>query len=503
MRYRIGWISIICAILSVLLIGIIQFSQPVIIGADGYLHGRMALMLSEQGFLKRLPQAQYSWFNTDRFSDKDFLYHVYLYPFVRTFGYMTGTKTGAFAATAILYISVIYILSVYTGTKILPFMTAGLFLSAQFIRDTAEARPLVFALTLTVWGIHSILKKKPWAVLFVSLLYGMVHLSAFVLPVFAFLWLLVSWVQGKGGTRKIFVASVSGYIISFLLHPNFPNNIFFAYLNGLLVPIMILRGSILELGAEFFPLTTRDTFIRFPFLVAGFGIMILSFLVSRSKIRYESRIWVVAVLFFGVMGLFSVRNITHMYPIALIAFGSLLHDTEGMLKEVSDTLRRRVYILSALLFGGIAVFALTMTIPTLRNMMRSDLIYDAHFIRIAKVIEAQVPKGSVVFHTNWSDSQYLIGLAPEYRYIETLDPIYMYTYNTKLYTLYRSVSFGNVDNVYGALTKGFHSYYGYAGKNYFRGFIDKIRKDSRFSIIAEDELGLLYGISQKSSENKK
>ena len=103
-----------------------------------------------------------------------------------------------------------------------------------------------------------------------------------------------------------------------------------------------------------------------------------------------------------------------------------------------------------------------------------------------------VPEKELIFHANWSDSQYLIGLNPKDDYFVTLDPVYMYNKNPELYKIYRDVSFGRTMNPYAVLKDTFKVKYGYAGKNYFNSLIEQIRKDSHFTILAEDQFGVIF-----------
>jgi hypothetical protein len=487
-------------VLIILVIGAVQFSQPFIIGADGFLHGQMADMIARHGFLRALPQAHFSWF-VSRFSDKDFLYHLYLIPFIRLFAVMFGTKIAAFIATASLGGIIVYMLTIYSRPLLLIPIGLSFLASAQFLRDTAEARPFIFAMILTVLGIHAVISNKPKFAFIVSLIYGMMHLSAWVLVVYTIVWEVYRWVAGEKGDRKILFAVIGGYLVSFFVHPNFPNNIFINFLNGVLVPWYAFRGGVLELGAEFFPLNTQDVLYRFPVLVAGLAATLGSIFLVPTHLRKATIGWGLATLLFGFFAIISVRNMTHLYPVFIIWLGALLADVS---KGFSSLDTKTVDRVKSLIIPSMIIFFLYagfQTYSMLSQMLLSDKIYAVHFINMASIIRQSVPPGSRIFHTNWSDSQYFIGLAPEYEYFVTLDPVYMYTYDSTLYQLYRDVSFGRNPDPYKALTKNFGSYYGYAGKNYFGGFIDQIRKDNRFSIIAEDELGLVFSISRKPSEN--
>jgi len=135
------------------------------------------------------------------------------------------------------------------------------------------------------------------------------------------------------------------------------------------------------------------------------------------------------------------------------------------------------------------------SVSTYKNLRQDALVhrfYDSHYEAVGEFFKENIPKGELIFHTNWSDSQYFIGIDPDNDYFVTLDPTYMFYYDRKLYNLYREVSFGNGKDPYDVIKNTFHANYGYAGKNYFGGLIQQIRGDPRFRILAEDNLGVIF-----------
>jgi len=132
------------------------------------------------------------------------------------------------------------------------------------------------------------------------------------------------------------------------------------------------------------------------------------------------------------------------------------------------------------------------TYKEFRLRAATEQLYGRHFESVGKWMAQNIPPGEVIFHSNWSDSQYLIGLNPRDDYFVTLDPIYMYYWNPKKYNLYRSIAFGNSQDPYLSLKQEFDVRYGYVGKNYFSGLINQIRPDGRFEVLAEDGLGLIF-----------
>lgn len=491
-----GIIVYIILVISIIVVWFIQFSTSAIIGADGFLHGRMTQeIINQHWFLRSLPQAHFSWLAV-RFSDKDFLYHLYLIPYISIFGVILGTKIGAAVATSLLVGILIWIVGQKKPIWLTIFFTLCLFASGQFIRDTAEARPFALAILLTIIGIKIVIDKKIKYIFFVSLLFGMFHLSAWVLPVFTLLFSIILWISSGIFEWKLFSASAGGYLLSFAIHPNFPNNIYYFYLNGILVPWYAIKTGVLELGAEFFPINTQEVIGRFPMIPLGFVIIAIAaqFMPTMGSIQYAG--WIMASCMFAVFALTSLRNITHLYPIFLITIVEGINFGFNKSKNIDKKTYDRFASIFFFLISLCLLFSMWKTLTITKNIFISDAVYSDHFLRVAAFINARIPKGERIFHTNWSDSQFLIGLAPDYEYFVTFDPIYMYTYNKKLYELYRDISFGRTNDPYQAIMGNFKAYYGYAGKNYFTGFIDQIRKDKRFTVMAEDNLGLVYKIEK-------
>ncbi len=475
----------------------VQYSVPTIIGADGFLHGRMSLLIAQHGLLKTFPHAYFSWFR-DRFSDKDFLYHLYLIPFTSSLGFISGTKFGAFVATSLLFGTVMFLIKRTSSHAIGVFVSLALLLSSQFLRDTGEARPFVFAMVLTLLGIHAIAIKNSRFVFLVSLLYGMTHLSAWIIVFFSSLTSVLDWMMTGKGSPKLVLSSIVGYGASFLLHPNFPNNIFYTYLNGILVPWYEAKTGVLELGAEFFPLYTHEVIRFFPVIIGALTIVVICLFLRPIKLRREIVVWGLATILFGLLALISRRNLTHLYPVFVVWLGITLGDWFGAIANERQEKRLRILSLAVPAVFIFLIYSFWQTITYLGQSLYSERVYAEHFTQMAQVLRSHAVKGSRIFHTNWSDSQYLIGLAPDFQYIVTLDPIYMYNFDPKLYQQYRVTSFAGSSDPYKTLTETFGTRYGYAGKNYFGSFIGQIRSDKRFTILGEDELGIVFALTDGS-----
>ena len=71
----------------------------------------------------------------------------------------------------------------------------------------------------------------------------------------------------------------------------------------------------------------------------------------------------------------------------------------------------------------------------------------------------------------------------------------MYKWNPELYKLYRDVAFGSTNDPYSVLKDNFNVKYGYISKNYFSALINQLRPDKRFTILAEDNFGVIFRLT--------
>jgi hypothetical protein len=233
--------------------------------------------------------------------------------------------------------------------------------------------------------------------------------------------------------------------------------------------------------------------LAYPVIFYGLIVLLALSASSGLKAKLSTRIWMVIAGFFFIFSFFSRRYLIHLYPLFLVSLAAYISDWwQGQPRMT--WLRRKKFL------PWLAALAVTLLIAAggypAYKAYRQNLLADAqagqHFEAVAKFMREHIPEGETIFHTNWSDSQYLIGLDPGHIYLVTFDPTYMYYWNPQKYKLYRRISFGSSDDPYTLIKNEFHCRFGYAGKNYFSGLINQIRDDPRFAVMAEDGLGVVF-----------
>jgi len=460
-----------------------QFSTPTLYDADGYLHIRMAEFLRDLGPRYNFHWARFSTFNGN-FGDKDFLYHALLIPFTFFKNIFFGVKIAAFIFTSILFLGFYLILKKYSSKLILPIFLAGFLLSGLFMETVSSPRPMTIVILINLLAIHFLIQKKCLWVLFTAFFYTLIHVTSPLVIFYACIIEIIRRFDKKEFYAKNILFAAIGVLAGFIAHPNFPNNIIVFYLNSILVPIYTMRTGVLELGAEFFPLNTREYMLQYPIVIIGI-ISVLYIAVTRMpKPRFETKVFLALAMLFFVLSFTCKRYLSHGYLIMLMAFSCYFSDYfeigKKITKQVMAALITLFIILAVNSFNGIRYNAFVAR------------VINGHYETMGKWMEKNIPEGELIFHANWSDSQYFIGLNPKDDYFVTLDPVYMYNKNPELYRIYRDVSFGRTQDPYSVFKDVFNVKYGYAGKSYFNGLIEQVRKDPRFTILAEDQFGVIF-----------
>ncbi|NQV04886.1 MAG: hypothetical protein HQ532_05230 [Candidatus Omnitrophica bacterium] len=479
-------VTISILILGVALIFFVQFLTPTLYGADGYLHIRMAEFLRDLGPRYDFHWARYSTF-TEHFSDKDFLYHAALIPFTFFKDIFFGAKLAAAIFAALLFFVFYLILKRYSDKKILLFFLIPFFFSDMFLQAISRPRPISLVVMVSLLAIHLIIKKRHGLLFLTALLYSLGHITSPLIIIYALIVEIVRYVDKKEFCAKTIMVTFLGVLTGFIIHPNVPNNFLVFYLNSILVPIYTIKTGVLELGAEFFPLNTRELLLSYPVVVAGVIGLVYLGISRRPKARFETKVFLALSMVFFVLSFICRRYLLHGYPIMLIALACYCSDSFSGVKNISK--KAVVFIIF-----GMAILGFNSFKAVKYNGLVTKIV-NTHYEQAGRWMEQNIPEGELIFHANWSDSQYFIGLNPKNDYFVTLDPVYMYKQDPGLYKLYRDVAFGKIKDPYVVLKDTFKVKYGYISKNYFSALIEQIRPDKRFNILAEDNFGVIFNLT--------
>ena len=490
MRYKILLIATLLIGIAVVILA--QFSIPTLFDADGYYHIRVAKFITQYGPALNFHWARYSIL-AEHFADKDFLYHVLIIPFTFLPNMILGAKLAAVIFAIGLYLVFFWLLRRYAKRQLFAPFLIIFFLAPHFLCVLGSPRPRILIIALTLLFVHFLIKRNWKALVPITIIYSLTHITGPFLLFFTFICEAVRYIDEKKLEVRTIFAVAAGAMIGILIHPNFPNNLLMFYLNAILTPVYGLKWG-LELGAELFPISTRDFAMEYPFILGGVILVLALGASTGHKIRTQTKIWMVMAGLFFLLSFFSQYYIIHSYPFILIALAAYLSDwweSRGRMLGIWRYKRFVRWVFSLIAVGIFAVTSLS-TYRSFRDLSRSQMYYNLHYERVAEWMSNHIPPGELIFHSNWSDGQYFIGLNPQDDYLVAMDALYMYYWNPEKYKLYRDVVFGRTKDPYAALKDEFGIRYGYVGKNYFSGLINQIRPDERFEILVEDGMGLVF-----------
>jgi len=156
----------------------------------------------------------------------------------------------------------------------------------------------------------------------------------------------------------------------------------------------------LELGAEFFPLNTREYLLGYPAVIIGIILLIYIALSKRPKPKFATQVFLALSMFFFVLSFICRRYLSHGYLIMLLGLAAYLSDFMETKKYVHKSAMVVILILLAML--GIN------SVNNIRYNAFVARVINGHYERIGKWMNQNIPPGELIFHANWSDSQYFI-----------------------------------------------------------------------------------------------
>lgn len=482
--------AVACCVLSYCIF--LQFLSPTFYESDSYYHVATSSFIRDFGFRYNFHWTQFSVYK-DLFGDKDFLFHLLTVPFLNLSNdIVVAGKYAIIFYNALFILIFVFILRKYLPDYLVCCFLFLPFLSATFTTYFLYLRSFTLANILTILGIYFLINKKTIGVFLVSLLYPLTHTSFFTIVVFAFICETCRWIFVREFFLRNLYLAVIGMLAGCLIHPNFPNNLLYTHLQFLVVNYAN-KGLDLGLGSELFSYPTMRVFIENFAVFLTLNIIFWIALISRKRISLSTAVWLICSNFYLLLALTADRHWYITNILVFIAFASYLKDWEEM--GGWDKLSRKVSIFIAVYLISIFLY-FPAGIKSLEANINLNTILGNHYKQVALWMKEHIPPGKLIYHNNWSDSAYFLCFNPNNNYLVVLDPIYMYYRYPELYLFYRSLSGGQIDNIYGALTNIFKASYGYAHKDSL--FYIKIKKDpGHFKVLYEDDLGIIFQVGYR------
>ena len=431
------------ALLAVAWLAWVQLSFNGLYDLDSYFHVRAAEQLAVHGVEKTFPQAtQSTW--TDRYSDKDFLFHVLLVPFVGGDPF-AGGKWAVIALDALVLASfalAIRAFGIRFGALWVLLLVAT---SPYYVTRLASVRPHILGLAFVTLEIALLFRDRWKTLLVVAFLHVLAHSSFLLLPALLVARIATSLLRREPFPRALAAAAVGGIVAASVLHPYFPNNLTLAdQIVDIVRSVSANRTEIPReaFGSELGPITWQSFLAQAPGWLPGLVGLVLVLGV------YGVRGWPAGDLYLTLVagGLLIVavrsRRFVDVFVVAALLLAGALWTRLAGGRTLAALLRTR-----ALVFAPCALAMLVLVgwagsrVADMRDRFQRQAMGDVFAPAVAAVGRLAAPE-DVVYHNSWMDFAVLYAFRPDGRYISGLDPIFLYQHDPGLFAKNLALSRG-------------------------------------------------------------
>jgi len=491
---KLTYKSILIIIGMIMILSLIQFVTKYLYGVDGYYHIRMSKFILGKGISNRLSWAIFTTFQ-NAFSDKDFLFHIYLIPFVLLIkDLMVAGKVAVIVLNILFLLTLYFVLKNYLKgsllllSLILPYISTFI-IYGQYLRSQNLA--YIFLIIL----VHLVIKKSwKWLIL-VSALYTLTHVSFPLLIVMVIIQEILRYIHSGEFCTRTILAVIGGILIALLLHPySIGCALLVTYLNFLLVPLLSFTRSDISFGLELTHINTGDFFLQNILTLLLIFLAIFVFMLKskeKNEVTFASFAYFVPFTIYFILSLLMTKFSPLSGIMGSIFFLVLFND----MKLMRFSFFKYTFLMFCL------IIAVIFSITSLKNSIiftKKSTVEDEHFLKVSQVINKYVKKGTFIFHDSYFDSQYLLFYCPNYKYIGILDPIFMYYRTPRFYKYYQKTRHGQIKNPYIVLKEIFNTRY--AHLRMALPLFNMIKEDKRFKILYKDKIGAFVEILDEKKE---
>ncbi|MFA5139274.1 MAG: hypothetical protein WC728_08570 [Elusimicrobiota bacterium] len=400
---------------------------------DGYFHARLAQMLPERGLSRSFPWMQASTLR-DRFWDKEFLYHALMCPFARGEDPVRGAIVFSALLSACVFLAFHLLLRAHRVRWPLLFTLVLAAMGGTFLLRISFIRSHVLSVLLMLLGLHLCLRGNWKALVFLGFAYSWSYSFPLILPAVILAMSLGRWV-GKGGADwKSPVAALGGVFLGLVIHPYFPNSLegISTYLQVLRLALAGRSLSLVEVGKEFAPFSTRSFLLAYPLMTAlVLGLGLTGWRSSRrASPETMGLLLTAACAFVGTM--VFVRFIEYAAPIVAAAAAFTVRDClagrETGLSRWSAARPAAAWALTLCL--ALCLVGLTARGAAHAFHMAADND-PPRFRNAARWMAERLDPGETVVNLWWDDFPELFYDGSRQRYVVGLDPTYMLRFDAE------------------------------------------------------------------------
>jgi hypothetical protein len=405
-------------------------------------------------------------------------------------------------------ISCYWLLIRYHVRYVLVWLVALLACSAPFLfrMNMAKAPPL--AIVYLIIAIHLLFRRKYWPLLPLSLLFTWTYDLFVMLIVAAVFWMVaLAWTERRFEWRPL-VWVVLGCAAGLVINPYFPHNLQLLY-EHLVIKVVPAEFNT-RVGSEWYPYDSweflgnsavaciamvvgyiafdagdrRKTQYPIFFLLLSTALMIMT-----ARWKRIAEYWPPFAVLFAAFSLQpwldGVRSyLTRLPPDVLEELKPFLDREDSWATKIMSDRRELLRTI------GVAVVALVLSVflffnlrATVEEIGRSEA-HD-YYRAGAEWMRANIPRGQIVFNTDWDDFPRLFYFDETHYYVSGLDPSYLFDKNADLSRLYDQITLGREEDPGPLIRDRFGARYVFSDNGH-DDFFQHARASGWFDIVYED-----------------
>lgn len=470
----------------------VQYSYDGLSGSDSYFHARAAQQIAEHGFDRTFEQAAFSTWS-ERYSDKDLLFHLYLIPFQWVGGgdLIASAKSAMSGLYAVYFAVFAWCLHRLRARAPWLWVLLACFAGAGVVSPLLNVRPgmlgACFVLLEVVWVAER--RGKPLAV--TVALHALAHSSFALIPGLWFAGVLAALLRGERIWGRGALWCGAGLAAGLLFNPYVPNNIFIAWDQIVQVALGAWTGATTIpqslFGAELLPARTHRVLFLFPaYLPALAGAVVFA-----ARQRRLSSTGLTLLLSTGVLlapALLSERFFRFFFPVVALAGARVW--SEWAAGDDWATLRRRgrSFRLAAALILGCLLYGLATRPMSTLQQRGAALAATENRKPAIEFLARNAAPDDVVYHNFWWDFSALYHFRPEGRYVVGLDPVFLLRHDVGRFRKAVALYDGSSADPYSTIAGDFDARWIFISKQQRnRTFFNLIRQEVRFLKAYEDD----------------
>ena len=479
------------------LLFLIQICVEGFVGVDAYYHVKISELMVQQGMFNQFPWTQISILK-NHFADKDFLFHLYLIPFILIFpNLIIGGKVAIAVLGGILFSFFYRLLDRFQIRFAFLWTLIAFGINFGFLQRMCMVRPHVLSLVLTLFFIESLCRRQPWKLFMISLIYPLAYTAVHLLLLIAIIYLIVSWIHNRTLRGRLILPTLAGTTLGLVVHPYFPNNLRLWYVQNALLPVFNWGKS-----EEFWFVSEQTSLPTWVFIgVCGpilllLGIAMAILILNRRNLNDTAPFVFVLACGFLVMTILSMRFVEYWVPFTVLSCALCVQAVKRGKSAILET---------AIKVGQLGMIGFSLVMYILAILV-IPLKFKPELEDPANWLKNNTPQKTTIFTTAWADFPQLFYFNSQNYYLFGMDPVYCYAYDVNLWHRWVAIVSGQMAKPGVEITDVFHANYVLCTRNPKEtpyALTEQLLQDNRFQIGYQDEYHFIFALKKTDSSHIK